>query len=262
MKKPDFLNKFNIIDLLIVLCIIGVIGFGLIYVSSDHNSSESVSYDSQTFNKIIDKYSGFYEKGEIINCTVRGINASSGENVEISGEINWLDIENTYNENFKILMNHNGEPLLIGTYKNSPNADIYAEYISLETSGSKYENVKDIRLSGENINSINDLTKGLDNNTNYEISTTIFAEQLDNIKCQEAINELINNHKRISLENTGNNQIDITKATSEEIDIINQFIGNINGQTSQITIRIYNCTNEDIQSINETHTITNIRDIS
>lgn len=261
MKKPKFLNRFNIVDFLIVLCVIGVIGFGLIYVSSDHNSGESVSYDSQTFNKINDKYSSFYERGEIVSSTVRGINASSGENTEVSGEIEWLNIENNHNENFKIIINHNGESLLIGTYKNCPNADIYGEYISLETNGAKYKDVKEITLSGENISSINDLTKGL-NNTNYEISTTVTTNQLDQVKIQEAINELFNNHKRISLESNKNNQIEITKATSQEINIINPIIGNIDGQTSQIIIRLYNCSNEDIKNINETYTINNIRDLS
>ena len=49
MKKPEFLNKITIIDILIIICIIGAVGFAILHMADDGSSNASAtSFDIST----------------------------------------------------------------------------------------------------------------------------------------------------------------------------------------------------------------------
>ena len=261
MKKPNFLKKITIIDLIIIICIIGAVGFALFHISPSSNSGESISYDSSTTDKIIDKYSSFYREGNIIKTTVGGINSSSGENIELEGTIVWIN-QNINDKTLKILIDSNGEKLLGEFYEYNSNADIYIDHISLETNGEKYNNTKEITIEPITTNQLSDLIKGINNISNYEISTTLSLNNLDMEKYQKLNNEIYKTTKRPAFEALTNNQLKITSATNEEINIGNTILNPLNSQSDYITIRIYNCSDDDINTIKNNYNITSIRNIT
>ena len=54
MKKPGFLNKITIIDILIIICIIGAVGFAIYHmVDDDSSKATATSFDYSTSPKII-----------------------------------------------------------------------------------------------------------------------------------------------------------------------------------------------------------------
>ena len=92
MKKPGFLKKFTIIDYLIIIVVIAAIIFAVVEISSPNQSEdESSSYDSSTFNKVVENYLKYYLTGNIVTTTVEGINASNNEPVSLNGNIIWMD---------------------------------------------------------------------------------------------------------------------------------------------------------------------------
>lgn len=263
MKKSKFLKNFTIIDYIIVLLFIFILIFAFIHISSDNDDSKEVSsYDSSTLNKINSNYLNFYKDGKVVKTTVDGYNASSGEKIQMKGTIKWLDDDR--GGNVKILIESNGKTYLASLYDEVPNSDIYINKITLETDGEKYSNVTEIKASPKNITKINDLTKGIENNTRYEISTIITTNHQESIKYQEISNILFDTNKRISIKatNTGiQNQITLIKSTSTEINNANNVLGSFTGLTGEITIRIYNCTSEDLNTIEKNFNITNIQKI-
>ncbi|MBR5954132.1 MAG: adhesin, partial [Methanobrevibacter sp.] len=81
-------------------------------------------------------------------------------------------------------------------------------------------------------------------------------------KAQEIINTLFQNDERISFKGSNSgltDQIYIVRATSDEITQINDIMGNFNGITNEITIRIYNCSDNDINNIKNNYDVTNIQ---
>ena len=85
---------------------------------------------------------------------------------------------------------------------------------------------------------------------------------LDSTKIQEITNTLFKNDGRISFKgsNTGiNNQINVVRATSTEISEVSPILDNFNGITNEITIRVYNCSDNDINTIKNNFDVTNIQ---
>jgi len=253
MKKP----KFTLIDYLIILGIIIAIIFAFIHISTE-NESQAISFDTSTFTKVGEKYLIFYNEGKIINTTISGYNSTTGEKVEIHGEILWLDNAKPYT---KILVKTNDDIILAGLQEESPEADIYIDKVSLETDGSKHHNITDITIKPKNITSFNDLIFDLGNNTEYEITTTVtLSDDINGSLFQELINKLFGKNKKVPVKSsmTGfQNQIIITRATAEEIAIIDEFLGDTNGVTNEIQIRIYDLSEKDIKIDN----IKSIREI-
>ena len=256
MKK-----RFTLVDYAIIILVICAIAFAFIHISNDDkNVNEVTSYDSSTLNKIAEKYSGYYRQGYIVNTTVHGYNSTNGEPVTLYGTIKWLDDER--GSNVKVLVNCNGTDYLVGLYNQVPNADVYINTITLEINGAKYPNLVEIRTNPKNITSLNDLISGIPNNTEYELSTTITMNSLESNKIQEITNTLYQGNGRISVKcsNSGTmNQIIIVKGTDNEITQINQILGNFSGITNEITIRIYNCSDNDINTIRNNFDVTNIQ---
>lgn len=259
--KKRILNKLTIVDYIIILAVICAIAFAFIHITTDDsNDTKTSSYDSSTMNKIVENYLKLYREGNIVETTISGYNATNGEEIELHGNITWIDDDK--GSNVKVLINSNGKEYLAGLYKDIPYADIYIDTISLESNGNKYKNLTEITINPENISSMNELISGINNNTNYELTTTLSIDELNTINYQDLSNNLYSHDKRISLKgsNTGlYNQLIITRATSDEINLADEILGTFNGTTSPITIRIYNCTTEDLQTIENNYNVTNIK---
>lgn len=260
--KPNFLNKITLIDILIIICIVGAIGFAIVHISTNDDGSSSTSFDSSTTNKLVEKYLNYYSEGSIITSKVVGTNASSGEKVTFNGTVKWADDDS--GANVKVLIENNGEKVLAGLYKDVPNADIYIDKITLETNGTKYQNLKEITINSENISTLNDLISGIPNGTEYEISTKIAIDSNPSQTYQKLANELYKD-KRISIKvSTANPQdiINIVRANPKEINTGNNILGTINGQTDTITLRIYNCTDNQLQTIKNNYNVTNVENVT
>ena len=260
--KKGILSKLTIIDYIIIIAVICAIVFAFIHITTDDSddTTTSSSYDSSTMNKIVENYLKLYREGNIVETSVSGHNASTGQPVELHGNISWIDDDK--GSNVKVLINSNGHEYLAGLYKDIPNADIYIDTISLETNGKKFNNLTEVTISPENITSLNGLISGINNNTNYEITTSISIDELSTIKYQDLTNNLYSHDKRISLKgsNTGlYNQLSLTRATGEEINLADGILGNFDGTTGQITLRIYDCTGEDLKTIENNYNVTNIK---
>ncbi|MCR5026133.1 MAG: adhesin [Methanobrevibacter sp.] len=253
--------KLTLVDYAIIILVICAVIFAFIHITSDnHSTSESTSYDSSTMNKIVEKYLTYYRQGYIVNTTVHGYNATDGKPVTIKGTIKWMDDDK--GSNVKALVCANGTDYIVGLYNHVPNANIYVDSMTLEINGEKYSNLTEIKIDPKNITSINELISGISNDTDYEITLTISSDSINTENIQKITNFLFQNHTRISIKSLNNgltNQIIITRATASELNELNNILGNFNGITSTITIRIYNCSDNDINAIKNNYNVTNIQ---
>ena len=145
-------------------------------------------------------------------------------------------------------------------YRTVPNADIYIDHISLQINGEKYKNLCEIKVKPVEITSLKDLTNKLPDDAKYEISTEIGVDSLNSKDGQKLANQLLNNGKRESIRAVhADNNLLIKKATKENLNDVNSILGNINGVTEDITIRIYDCQDSQIKEISKNFNVTNIR---
>ena len=253
--------KFNLIDYIIIILIIIAIIFAFIHITSDDSSDlQKTAFDESTFNKIPDTYLKYYKDGFKVNATVEGFNASNGEKTSISGNIVWLDCDS--GSDIKILIESDNKTYLTGPYRYIRNADIYIDHISLESNGEKYQNLTEITVNPKKITSLNDLISGIDNKTDFEISTVVSLDLVNAKDMQEISNKLQHNSKRVSVKTTTSdmdNQIVISKATKDNINDASSVLGNIDGVTNEITIRVYNSNDDIINFIKNHEDILNIR---
>ena len=261
MKKPKFLNKLTIIDLLIIICIIGAVGFAIFHMADDDSSNASAtSFDISTKNKILENYLNLYQEGNKVTSTVVGTDSSTGEKVERKGKVLWLG--ETEKEKTNILLDVNGKKVLAGFYKDAPNADIYIDQVGLETNGDSYSNITDFQIAPKEINSINDLVSGIPKESKYEISTTLAIENFDAMKYQKLLNGLNNNKKPCIILNSEGNALEINRANKTDLDIANDILKDFNGQTSQIQIRIYGSSKDDSKAIESAYNVLNTYKVS
>ena len=257
MKKPGFLNKLTIIDILIILCIIGAVGFAVFHMADDDSSNASAtSFDISTKNKMLENYLNLYQDGNKVTSTVAGTESGTGEKVELSGTVLWLG--ESEKDKVNILLDDDGKKVLAGFYKDVPNADIYIDQVSLETNGDVYANITDFQIAPKEINNFNDLVSKIPKDCEYEISATIALENLDNVKYQKLLNALYNNKKPCIALNDEGNALEINRANKTDLEIANHILGDFNGQTSQIQIRIYNSTSEDSRAIESDYNVLSI----
>ena len=240
MKKPNFLNKLTIIDLLIIVCVIAAAGFAIYHMADDSTSSASAtSFDYSTNPKILETYLDYYKNGNVVTSTIVGTDASTGEKLELSGNVLWLG--ESEKEKINVLIDNNGKQLLAGFYKDVPNADIFIDSMSLETNGDTYDNIKDISVAPKEINNLNELISEIPKESQCEISTTIAIDSLDSVKYQKLLNALYKNKKPcIVLKNDQTNVLEINRANKTDLEIASKILGDFNGQTGQIQIRTYN----------------------
>lgn len=253
--------KFTLIDYIIILLVICAIAFAFIHIATDDSSDlQKTAFDESTLGKLPDTYLKYYKDGYIVKSTVEGFNATDGERVTINGTVVWED-DNSGND-VKLLIESGNELYLIGLYKNVPNADIYIDQISLESNGEKYKNLCEVNIKPEEIVNLKELTDKIPDDANYELSTTLALDSLSSKDVQKITNKLIENDKRISVKTANSdidNQIIITKATKEDLNDIGAILGEINALTDEITIRIYDCSDDQLNEINKNFEVKNIR---
>ena len=252
--------KFTLVDYIIIILVICAVIFAFIHITTDNSSDlQKTAFDASTINKIPDTYSNYYKDGYIIKSTVEGFNSSNGEEVTINGTVKWID--DNGGSDVKLLIDSGNKTYLVGLYKNVPNADIYIDTLSLETDGSKYDNLVEFKINPMKITSLGDLTKNL-SGSDYEISTLISLDSLNMTKIQEASNKISSDNKRVAIKIPGENsqnQIELEKADDKCIKDANSILGNLNGVTDDITIRIYDCSDSQIDNIKNNYDVANIR---
>lgn len=252
MKK-----KFTIIDYIIIILVICAVVFAFIHITSDDSSKiQKTAFDTSTINKIYDTYSNYYKDGNIVKSSVDGFNASTGEEASINGTVKWISTNG--GNDVKLLIESDNETYLAGLYQNTPNADIYINKISLESDGSKYSNLVEVTAKPKEITSFNDLINNLSGD--YEISTTISVDSIDVMKIQKLDNQINENGKRLSIKIPDSyNQIILEKSDKNNLNDANSILGNISGITGDITIRIYNCSDSQLNQIKDNYEVVNIR---
>ena len=251
--------KFTWIDYIIIILVICAIAFAFIHITTDDSSDlKKTAFDESTVNKIPDTYLKYYKDGFIVNATVEGFNSTNGNRTTLNGTAIWED-DNGGN-GVKLLIDSNNQTYLVGLYRTVPNADIYIDHISLQSNGEKYKNLCEIKVKPVEINSLKDLTSKLPDDAKYEISTEIGVNSLNAKDSQKLANQLLSNGKRESIRAVhADNNLLIKKATKENLNDANSILGNINGATEDITIRIYDCQDSQIKEISKNFNVTNIR---
>lgn len=253
-------EKFTLIDYLIIILVICAIAFAFIHIATDDSSNiQKTAFDASTINKIPDTYSNYYKDGYIVKAVVEGFNATNGEEATVNGTVKWIGDDG--GSNVKLLIEDGNTSHLAGLYKSVPEADIYIDKISLETDGSKYENLVEIKTNPEKISSINDLNKNL-SGTEFEMTTTISFDSINLVKIQEIINKINSQDKRSAIKTpvTGlGNGLVLEKANQQNLNDANSILGNINGITDEITIRVYNCSDSQLNQIKDNYDVINIR---
>lgn len=250
--------KFTLVDYIIIILVICAVIFAFIHITTDDSSNiQKTAFDSSTINKLPETYLNYYKDGHIVKATIEGFNSTNGNKTTLNGTVKWVDEGSTV----RVLIESNNKTYLAGLYKNVPNADIYIDKISIETDGSVYENLTEFSVNAKNITSLNDLRKNI-TNANYDISTTIATNPINNGKMQELENVISMHNKRLAIKTTTaefENQLIITKADKQTLDDGNSVLGNVSGVTEKITIRIYNCSDSDMQNIKNNYDVINIR---
>ena len=246
--------KFTWIDYIIIILVICAIAFAFIHITTDDSSDlKKTAFDESTVNKIPDTYLKYYKDGFIVNATVEGFNSTNGNRTTLNGTDNG-------GNGVKLLIDSNNQTYLVGLYRTVPNADIYIDHISLQSNGEKYKNLCEIKVKPVEINSLKDLTSKLPDDAKYEISTEIGVNSLNAKDSQKLANQLLSNGKRESIRAVhADNNLLIKKATKENLNDANSILGNINGATEDITIRIYDCQDSQIKEISKNFNVTNIR---
>lgn len=259
MKK--LLKKLSLVDYIIIIAVICAVIFAFIHITTDDSANiEKTAFDASTISKMSDTYFPNYQDGKIIKATVDGINATNGEPVSINGTVVWF--EDTGGANVRLLIESENGTYLVGLYKTVPEADIYINTISLETDGSKYEHLVEFHINPENVTSLNDLVDGIPENTDYEISTRISTDSVESTKMQQASNYMDSQDKKSPIKAMTNNlgtQIVITKAKENNIKDFNSVLGNVSGITEEITIRVYNCSDSQMNAIKNNYDVLSIR---
>ena len=114
----DILKKFSLVDYIIIILVICAVVFAFIHITSDDSSHvQKTAFDASTINKISDTYFPNYLAGNVMKATVKGTNATNGEEVTVNGTVEWLD--DNGGTNVKVLINSDNKPYLLGLYKSS-----------------------------------------------------------------------------------------------------------------------------------------------
>ena len=251
--------KFTLIDYIIIILVICAVAFAFIHITTDDSSDlQKTAFDESTVNKIPDTYLKYYKDGFIVKSTVDGFNSTNGEKVTLTGNVIWQD--NNGGSDVKLLIDTDNGTYLTSLYRYNPNSDIYIDHITLESNGEKYANLVEITAKPKEISQLNDLISGIDNDTNFEITTKVSLDEISQTQLQEITNALMNHGKRLSIDGESvEGQLIISKATKQNINDASSILGNINGITDEITIRIYDSTDSQIKAIQDNYDVINIR---
>lgn len=251
--------KFTLIDYIIIILVICAIAFAFIHITTDNSSDlQKTAFDESTINKLPDTYLKYYKDGFIVKANIEGFNSTTGEKTTLNGTVIWED-DNGGN-GVKLLIDSNNKTYLVGLYRTVPDADIYIDHISLESNGEKYKNLCEIKVKPIQISSLKDLANKIPANADYEITTSIALDSLSAHDEQNITNNLLNNGKRESIKGIiSDDSLNIKKATKENINDADSVLGNLNGTSEDITIRIYDCQDSQIKEISKNFDVINIR---
>lgn len=251
--------KFTLIDYIIIILVICAVVFAFVHITTDDSSDlQKTAFDESTVNKIPDTYFKYYKDGYIVKATVEGFNSTNGEKTTLNGTVVWEN-DNGGN-NVRLLVNSNDKNYLVGLYRSVPEADIYIDHISLESNGEKYPNLCEIKVKGEEIGSIKDLTDKIPNGTDYELTTILSVDSLSARDMQKISNKISDHSKRESIKTSDyDNELEIKRATEETLKDADSVLGSINAVSDEITIRIYDCTDSQIKEIGKNFDVINIR---
>lgn len=254
------MKKFTLIDYIIIILVVCAVVFAFIHITSDDSSDlQKTAFDESTVNKIPDTYLKYYKDGFIVNATIEGFNSTNGQEVSLAGTVIWED--DNGGGDVKLLIESNNTTYSAGLYRYNPDVDIYIDHISLESNGEKYKNLNEIKIKPKEISSLNDLISDIGNDTDFEITTKVAIDDVDTSQIQKIKNKL-SEDGRVSIKpETGDmdNQLIISRATKENINDADSILGNINGITDEITIRIYDAQDKQIDTIKNKSDVINIR---
>lgn len=251
--------KLTIIDYIIIILVVCAVIFAFIHITTDDSSDlQKTAFDESTINKIPDTYFKYYKDGYIIKANVEGFNATNGNKTTLNGTVIW---EDEYGGNgVKLLIDSNNKTYLVGLYRTVPNADVYIDKISLESNGEKYKNLYEFRVKPIEISSLKDLTDKLPDDGNYEISTTLSLDSLSSKDLQKISNKLFTDSKRESIKSSDyDNELTLKKATKQNLEDADTVLGNINAASYEITIRLYDATDSQVNEINKNFDVINMR---
>lgn len=253
------MKKFTIIDYIIIILVIIAMIFAFIHITIDDSSDlQKTAFDESTMNKIPDTYLKYYKDGFKVNATIDGFNSTNGERITINGNVIWED--DNGGSDVRLLIQSNNHTYSAGSYRFNPDCDIYIDHIILESNGEKYKNLTEITVKPKEINSLNELID-MNNTTDFEISTKVSLDSLNSNLVQKITNKLSENG-RISIKTSTHDmeeQLVISKATRENINDANDILGNIDGITDRIIIRVYDSTDDEIKNIENNYDVINIR---
>ena len=252
--------KFTLIDYIIIILVICAIVFAFIHITTDDSSDlQKTAFDESTVNKIPDTYLKYYKDGFIVNATVEGFNSTNGNRTTLEGTVIWED--DNGGSDVKLMIDTDNGTYLTGLYRNVPEADVYIDHISLQSNGEKYKNLYEIKAQPEKITSLKDLTGKIPSNTNYELTTDLSLGDLTAKDAQEITNKLLGKHERLSIRTDDNmdNRLMIKMATQDNLNDADSVLGTVDGVTDEITIRIYDSSDAQIDEIAKNFDIENIR---
>lgn len=242
------MKKFTIIDYIIIILVICAVIFAFIHITTDDSSDlKKTAFDESTVNKIPDTYLKYYKEGNIVNATLEGFNSTNNESLTLSGTVIWED--DNGGGDVLLLIESEGKTYTAGLYRYQPNADIYIDNIILESNGEKYQNLTEIKVKAKEISTLNDLISDIPNDTDFEITTKVADDSITPTQIQKMTNKLAEKGRMSIKSDNGemDSRIIITRATKENINDVNSILGNINGISDEITIRIYDSTDNQIK---------------
>lgn len=264
MKKlSSIISQFTIIDIVILIFIIGTLLFSVYtIVSNDAGDVETYIFDSQTIKDLPDKYSTLYHKGEIVKAEIKGYN-QEGKDISANGTVIWVDVYKGGNTKVEILSNNSNKPIMAAY--DADNADIYIKEITLKSTGDKYKNVVDIKIKHQSVSTLKNLVSGIPNGTNYTISTRISVNNVNNNVFQNLSNIMYDDLKKESIRPTFKNsylQLALVMADDSDIRLASKILGNINGESDTINIRIYNANQEQINAIEDSYDVLSVNRVT
>ena len=103
------------------------------------------------------------------------------------------------------------------------------------------------------------MTSKIPDDANYELTTVMSLDPISSKDLQKITNNLSSHDKRESIKGNEFNQLIIKKATKSNLNDADSILGNVNAISDDITIRIYDCTDQQINEISKNFEVTNIR---
>lgn len=264
MKKLRLIiSRFTIIDILIIVFFVGALVFSIYtIISDDAGGVETYIFDSQTIQNLPDKYSTLYNNGEIVHADITGFD-KEGNDISANGTVIWVDVYKGGNIKVEILPDNSSTPIMAAY--DADDADIYINQITLKSNGKKYKNVTDLEIQSQKISTLSKFVSGIPKGTNYTISTRISINNVNNNVFQNLSNAMYSDLKKESIRPTFKNsylQLALVMANNEDINLASKILGNINGESDTINIRIYNSNKEQIEAIKKNYDVISINNVT